>query len=319
MDGKSTARLGERQRNWLTKRERELGALAGRQHGVIRREQLLSAGLSTRTIERRVSRGQLYRLHRSVYSYGDPKPSARGRWLAAVFACGRDALLSHQSAAALWGLMRLGTRPIEVTSAVGRGRPGMAVHEGAIHQLDRTKVDRIPVTTVARTLFDLAEVVEDKKLERAFEEADRLRLLRIPELEAVCVRCPGRRALRPIRRLINEFRAPEDTRSRLEDRVLDLCRAYDLPPPVTNVDVLGHEVDAFWPRERLIVEADSVAFHSHRAAFEEDRKRDALRQAEGFRVVRLTNRRLEREPAAIADELHRILKSGREEVGRAGS
>jgi hypothetical protein len=176
----------------------------------------------------------------------------------------------------------------------------------------------IPVTSLARTLFDLGEVVDEGQLRRSFEEADRLHLLRVPELEAVCARCPGRRALRPIRLLIDEARLPETTRSPLEDDVLALCREYDLPAPVTNVDVLEHEVDAFWPRERLIVEADSVAFHSHRAAFERDRARDAARQAEGYRVVRLTHRRIEREPAKIADELRRLLDSGRKNA-RAGS
>jgi len=124
---------------------------------------------------------------------------------------------------------------VEVTAAAGRGRPGISLHEGGIAPEDRTAVGSIPVTTVARTLFDLAEVVDEERLGSAAEEADRLHLLQIPELEAVCARCPGRRALAPIRRLIDEARAPETTRrSPLEDRVIALCRAYDLPMPVTN-------------------------------------------------------------------------------------
>ncbi|MGC1852511.1 MAG: DUF559 domain-containing protein [Solirubrobacterales bacterium] len=170
-------------------------------------------------------------------------------------------------------------------------------------------VSAIPVTTVARTLFDLAEVVDEQRLERAFEEADRLELLEIQVLEDVCARGYGRRALRPIRRLIEEARYPETTRSPLEGRVVALCRDFDLPPPVTNVHVLGHEVDAFWPREKLVVEADSITFHGHRAAFERDRARDAARQVEGYRVIRLTHRRLEKEPAAVAEQLRRLLRS----------
>lgn len=238
--------------------------------------------------------------------------------MAATLACGDGALLSHRSAAVLWGLMGWAGASVEVTSATGRRRPGIVVHEGAVVNKDRAEVGAIPVTSVARTLFDISEIVDESRLERAFEEADRLGLLRMRELEAVCVRSPGRRALRPIRRLIDEARAPETTRSPLEDRVIALCRTHDLPMPVTNVDVLGHEVDAFWPRERLIVEADSVAFHSHRAAFERDRARDAARQAEGYRVIRLTHRRLERNPSAIADELRRLLALGRRDR-RAGS
>lgn len=236
--------------------------------------------------------------------------------MAAVLACGKGALLSHRSAATLWGLMGHSGSPIEVTSVTGRRRPGIAVHEGAICNEDRAAVDRIPVTTVAHTLFDLAEVLDEEQLGRAAEEADRLHLLSLAELDEVCARCPGRRALRPIRRLIEEIRAPQVTRTPLEDRVIALCRRFDLPMPATNVLVLGHEVDAFWPKQQLIVEADSVAFHSHQAAFERDRERDAARQVAGYRVIRLTDRRLKREPAKVADELRRLLSA--QPRGRAG-
>lgn len=238
--------------------------------------------------------------------------------MAAVLACDEQALLSHRSAAELWGLMRTPRIPVDVTAATGRQRSGIAVHEGGICQEERTEVERIPVTTVARTLFDLAEVVDERRLESAFEEADRLRLLEMRALEAVCARGHGRRALAPIRRLIDEARAPDWTRSPLEARVLALCREYELPSPATNVEVLGREVDAFWPREQLIVEADSFAFHSHRAAFERDRTRDAAMQAEGYRVIRVTHRRLEREPAVIAKEIRSLLSVASKQ-GRAGA
>jgi len=124
----------------------------------------------------------------------------------------------------------------------------------------------------------------------------------------------------PIRHLIDAARAPETTRSSLEDRFLAFCRDSDLPQPQANVTVLGREVDAYWPQARLVVEADSWSFHYHRAAFERDRARDAAMQAEGFRVIRITHRRLVQEPAAVAAELHRLLavKDGGA-GGRAGS
>jgi hypothetical protein len=312
------ARQARDRRKLLSEREQGLAALAKRQHGVISRRQLLDAGLGPRTIGRRLEHGRLHRLHREVYALSDPLVSLQGRWMAAVLACGDGALLSHRSAAQLWGLMRSRRGSMDVSAASGRKRPGITVHESGIYDEDRAEVTGIPVTSVARTIFDLAEVVDDVQLARVFEEADRLRVLRIPELEAVCARGYGRRALAPIRRLIEEARYPETTRSPLEDRVLALCREYDLPMPATNVEVLEHEVDAFWPHERLIVEADSVAFHSHRAAFERDRARDAARQAEGYRVIRLTHRRLENEPAAVADEL-RVLLASRPKDRRAGS
>ena len=229
--------------------------------------------------------------------------------MAAVLACGEGAVLSHRSAAALWGFTRSVTGPIDVTAARGRRRRGITVHEGSIIGAEWTRVARIPVTSAARTLFDLAEVVNEKQLQRAFEEADRMRLLRIRELESVCERGYGRKALRPVRRLLEEARYPEDTQSPLEDRVLDLCREYDLPQPVTGAMVLGREVDAFWPDHKLMVEADSWKHHGYRAAFERDRERDATMQVEGYRVIRLTHRRLEREPAKVAEQLRRMLFS----------
>jgi len=111
---------------------------------------------------------------------------------------------------------------------------------------------------------------------------------------------------------------PEDTQSPLEDRVLDLCREFDLPLPITGATVLGREVDALWPDQKLMVEADSWTFHRHRAAFERDRARDAAMQTDGYRVVRLTDRRLKCEPAKVADELRRLLNSD-QKSGRAGS
>ena len=177
-------------------------------------------------------------------------------------------------------------------------------------------VDSIPVSTVPRTLLDLADVIDEPELERVFEEADRLGLLEMRALENVCARGYGRRGLKPLRRLIEEARAPEPSRSTLEDSVLALCRKYDLPSPQTNVEVLDHEVDAFWPQQKLMVEADSWSFHRHRAAFESDRTRDAAMQAAGYHVIRLTHRRLEREPACVAAELSRLLAAGE---GRAVS
>lgn len=234
----------------------------------------------------------------------------RGEWMAAVLSCGDGALLSHRSAAALWGLTGSHGGLIEITAIAGRERPGIAVHEGGIVNEERTAVDAIPVTTVARTLFDLAEVVDEQRLERTFEEADRLGLLEIVALEDVCARGYGRRALRPIRRLIDTALMPETTRSALEARFLAFCHEHALPPPQTNVSVQNHEVDALWPHERLVVEVDGWAFHRHRAAFERDRARDAAMQAAGYRVIRVTHRRLESEPAGVADELRRLLNGG---------
>jgi very-short-patch-repair endonuclease len=285
-------------------------ASAQRQHGVISRRQLLAAGLSVRTIRRRIETGRLEPLHREVYALTPGAPSLRGRWLAAVLACGDEAVLSHRSAAALWGLIRPRPGSVEVCATVGRRRPGIVVHEGGIHGADRAMKDRVPVTSVARTLFDCAEVVDEQQLALMFEEADRLGLLEMPQLEEVCSRGRGRRALRPIHVLIEEARTPTWTRTELENRFSLFCREYRLPPCETNVEVLGHEVDVLWPRERLIVELDSWTFHRHRAAFERDRSKDVSRQVAGYRAIRVTDRRLKREPDVVAGEIRCLLAVG---------
>jgi very-short-patch-repair endonuclease len=189
----------------------------------------------------------------------------------------------------------------------GRGRPGLTVHESSVNREERATRSGIPVTSVARTLFDLAEVLGPSPLERSFEEADRLKLLELRAVEAVCERNPGRRAIAPIRRLVSVGRAPTVTRSSLEDDFVDFCREQELPAPVFNATVLGFEVDALWPDRRLVVELDGFRFHHHRGAFERDRERDAALQAAGYRVIRLTHRRLGADRPRAARQLRALL------------
>jgi very-short-patch-repair endonuclease len=178
-----------------------------------------------------------------------------------------------------------------------------------LHPDERTSHLDIPVTSVARTLFDLAEAVDFGRLEKTWEEADRLGLLRLQEVEGVCERGRGRRALRPTRRLLAEAHTAERTRSPLEDRFQAFCRARRIPAPATNVLVLDHEVDCLWPAAKLIAELDSWAFHGHRAAFERDRARDPKLLLAGYRTIRVTHRRLDREAEALASEIRQLLRS----------
>lgn len=167
--------------------------------------------------------------------------------------------------------------------------------------------DGFPLTTLARTLFDFAEVAPYDSLKGAAEEADRLKLLRLKELEAVCGRGRGRRALKPMRRLLAELRPPDEGRSPLEIRFAAFVREHQLPPPAQNADVLGHEVDSLWPEAKLIVELDSWEHHGHRAAFERDRARDPKLLIAGYRTIRVTHRRLDREAAKLAEEIRQLL------------
>lgn len=288
--------------------DRAIAALAREQHGVVSRRQLLAAGVGPSAIKNRLRKGRIHRIHRGVYAIGHDRIDIRGRWHAAVLACGEGAVLSHQSAAALWGLVRP-YGPVHVTARYGwASRRHIQLHESHLRPTERTTKDGIPVTSVARTLFDLAEAADCRRLERTWEEADRLGLLELRAVERVCELSYGRRGIKPIRRLLAEARAPSITRSALEERFAEFCRQHRLPPPATNVTLLDREVDAYWSGPRLVVELDGFAYHRHRAAFERDRARDAALQATGYRVIRLTHRRLQAEPEAIAAELRKLLE-----------
>ncbi len=271
------------------------------------RAQLLGLGLGRGAIDARIRSGQLIVVHRGVYAVGHARLSQHGVWMAAVLAHGEDAVLSHGSAAALWGLIDAAPPPVDVTSAQGRpGRPGIRLHRSVLDPTERRRRHAIPVTSVARTLLDTAELAPAPLFRRAFEQADRLGLLRLGELEEVCRRGEGRHGLAAVRNLIGEER-DGFTRSPLEDRFSALCREHGLPAPARNVRLLGHEVDALWVDRRLVVELDGFAYHRHRAAFERDRARDAALQAAGYRVIRFTHRRLAREPAEVAQQLRALL------------
>ncbi len=233
---------------------REIAGLADRQHGVVGRRQLIALAIPERTIEEWVKGGRLHPVHREVFAVGHPRLGEAGRRWAAVLTYGEGTLLSHRSAAVLWGLARGRSRVMDVTATTGRQgidrRAGVFVHRGRLHPEDRTVCGGIPVTTVARTLFDLAEFVPFKRLESAWEEADRLNLLQLRAIEKVCEQGYGRRALKPIRRLLAEARAAMITRSPLEDDFAAFCRKHGLPMPSFNTTVLGYEVDALWPAQR---------------------------------------------------------------------
>ena len=286
--------------------DRAVAALAGAQHGVVTRDQLLVAGLSRHAVAHRIAKGHLHRLHRGVYAVGHRSLSAHGRELAAVLACGPEAVLSHRSAAVLWHLLNPETgHPIHVTAPTHRRAPaGVHLHFSLTTQVVRCHA--IAVTAPARTLIDLATTAPREELERALEEARLQRLVTDGELQQG-VRCrPGARAIRELL-----AREPSFTRSEAERSLLGLLQRARLPKPRTNVRVSGHEVDALWPQERLVVEVDGFAFHSSRAAFERDRARDADLQAHGYRVVRVTWRQLTTRPEEVAARLGGALAAAR--------
>jgi hypothetical protein len=277
---------------------------------VVAHRQLVRLGLGRGGIRHRIQAGRLHRIHVGVYAVGHPVVSVHGRWMAAVLASGSTSVLSHRDAAALWGIRPSSRYAIDVTAPCGSraDRPWIDVHRTRrLDPEERDLADGIPVTTMARTLLDLAEVVSRGDLARAIEASERLRLFDLRGIEDVIARSPGRRGLRPLRRALDAYRPSPFTRSRLERRFVDVCREAGLPPPAVNVPVAGIEVDMLWEHARLVVELDSRTFHDTAAAFEADRIRDATLQLAGYRVVRVTYRRLLREPEAIVHTIRLLL------------
>jgi very-short-patch-repair endonuclease len=283
-----------------------VAAFAVRRHGVITRSELNALGLNDRAIGRRVRAGRLHRVYRGVYAEGHPRLAQHGRFLAAVVACGDRAVLSHRSAAVLWGVLAEGGPRIDVTvpTSGGRSRRGaVIVHRSPLRAHEVTRKDGIPVTTPARTVLDLAAVVSRRELERAMDEVAYRRL----DLGGVEPR-RGRRGGAAISRVLAEHRAgATPTRSALEERVLALCRRAGLPAPEVNAKVEGFTVDFTWRAQQLILETDGWQAHGTRAAFERDRRRDADLTIAGWRVLRVTWARVTREPHAVAGQLSSLL------------
>ncbi len=290
-----------------------IAAFADRQHGVADYRQLGRLGLGPGAIQHRAQTGRLHRLHIGVYAVGRRKVPRKGHWLAAVLACGPDALLSHRTAAALWGLLRDSGAAIDVTvpGRSRRGSTGILVHNvRRLHDDDRARRDHIPVTSVARTLLDLAEGEPPRRLARAIDEAERLRPFDLRAIDELCARSKGRRGVRPLREALLRYRpsAPV-TRSELERLFVEVCDGARLPRPAMNLFIAGHEVDAAWLEQGLVVEVDGFEFHRTRAAFEADRRRDAALQRQGLRVLRVTDRRLKDDPGGVADDVRALLRA----------
>jgi very-short-patch-repair endonuclease len=232
--------------------------------------------------------------------------------MAAVLAGGPRATLSHGSAASLWALIAP-SGAVEVTRPTkARPRSGIRVHRSLVPADERTVVDGIPVTTMPRTILDLAAVLPGRGLERVMSEAEVLGLtdpLSLPELLA---RYPRRRGAAALRTVLGDETARRGiTRSELEERFVALLDAHLLPRPRLNAHlaVRGRffEVDCLWEAERLVVELDGHAVHRTGRAFEADRERDRLLLADGWRVTRLTWRQVRDDAAAIAADLRRLL------------
>jgi very-short-patch-repair endonuclease/predicted transcriptional regulator of viral defense system len=293
-----------------------IAALAERQHGVVSLPQLTEFGLLPSAVRERVGTGRLHRIHRGVYAVGYPSLTARGLWMAAVLACGSGAVLSHRSAAVLWGLREGGGSRIDVTAMrrTGRTRAGIRVHwRPSLATMDVTSCAGIPCTSVALTLLDLASVLSARSLEKACDRAEQLRIFNGRAIEELLTRVPGTRGTKRLRDVLSEL-DPQgaETRTEIERLMLALCRNHTLPQPVVNgwiqLNEIGFSPDFLWPEAKLIVETDSHKTHRTRRAFEADRRRDQLLAEAGYTTLRFTWRQITEEPERVARTIAAVLK-----------
>jgi very-short-patch-repair endonuclease len=289
--------------------------LAGQQHGIVARRQLAHLGLHRRAIDSRIATGRLHPIHRGVYAVGHRVLTREAAWMAAVLIADA-AVLSHRSAAALWGIRPTERRHVEITVPRSlRPRAGLELHQMRLGPDEVTRYRGIPVTTPVRTLLDLATVLTRQQLERAATEAEIRRLGSSHSLEALIARYPTRAGSRAIRTLLAERSIGRDiTKHELELRFLALLDAENLPRPRINarVDVPRQPVvDCLWQDRRVIAELDGFATHGTRTAFETDRARDRTLQVAGYRVIRITWRQLTSDAPTLAAEVRALLDRDR--------
>ena len=291
-----------------------IARVAATQHGVVAARQIIDGGVSEAAIRRRLADGRLRRMHRGVYAIGRQPLTRRGRWMAAVLAGGRSAVLSHRSAAALLDLRATATNLIDVTvpgASRRRRRDNLRIHTTRpFHPDDIAVVDGIPVTSVERTLLDLAELLPLPQIRRAYEQAERLRTLDHSRLRALIARSNGRRGVGALRRVAAIDPDPGTRlRSELERAFRDLVEAGGLPPYLPNTVLAGYEVDAYWPAARLVVELQGRAWHADPQAFERDHAKRAELMAAGYTVLALTYEQVTHDPEGVIRILRRLLRT----------
>jgi very-short-patch-repair endonuclease len=291
-----------------------MARLAEEQHGVVGRGQLVDVGLSERSVEHRLAVGRLHPVARGVYAVGHGRISQQGKWMAAVLASGPGTVLSHRSAAVLWGIRDSASGLVDVTVS-NRSTSSKLIrrHLAALPGDEVTVCEGIPVTTVPRTIFDLASGASIDRIESAIRQAEYRRLYDRLSLVDMVDRYPGRRGVRRLRTALARIeRLPAGrTRSRLEERFLPFLRRHGLPRPRLNDWIMvGEErfqVDCHWVGTAQVVELDSWEAHGTRSAFRDDRTRDRILRTAGYDVTRISWAQLDDEPEAVAADLRKLL------------
>ncbi|HEX6589773.1 MAG TPA: type IV toxin-antitoxin system AbiEi family antitoxin domain-containing protein [Longimicrobiales bacterium] len=292
--------------------ESRIAEIAATQNGVVTRAQLRSAGLSASAIQRRTAERRFIPLYRGVYGITSFLP-ANARLTAAVLACGEGSVVSHRSAAELWGLLPTTAGVVDVTlfDRAHRCPRGIRVHRMRLEPGERTAHHGIPTTTPARTLADIAAHVDRDTLELAAAVAERERLVTRAELTVLPERHRGRPGIPTVRALVDRIAEPSLTRSEAERRFLALIRRARLPTPQANVPVEEFEVDFLWPDHDLAVEVDGYRYHGSRVRFEADRQRATRLASLGIHVVPLTWRQIVDDELVTAVQLAQALTRSR--------
>jgi very-short-patch-repair endonuclease len=283
--------------------DRTVAALAGRQSTIVSNAQLRALGIERTMITRRLARGALHEVHRGVYSLvlESARPSLAAEH-AALLACGPRAVLSHATAAQLHGLRPVASSSVKVDVTVigaDRRRPGIEIRRtGALHPADRHRVSGLQVTSVARTLIDLAPATHSElALERLLDQA--LKRTSATKIRDALARHPARPGTQRVAALLDPTRPSADTWSAAERRLLARIREAGLPAPEANVPLAGYVPDLLWRRHRVIVEFDSLTHHSGPAAFHGDRDRHNALTAQGYQVIHVTWRQLTERPLHV--------------------
>jgi very-short-patch-repair endonuclease len=288
---------------WQSPQERAKRAweLVCVQHGVIALFQLLALGYTRRAVEHRVAIGRLHPIYRGVYAVGRPDVSRKGRWMAALLACRLDVVLSHHSAAALWGIRaERGSAP-HVTALRGHDhrQPGIVAHRsGTLGDEDLTSEDNIPTTTPLRTLIDLGTRLSSYELEAAINAADKRDLIDPVTLRSALAKRRGQRGVGALREILErgEFVL---TDSELERRFLPIARRAGLASPLTQHRLNGFRVDFYWPDLGLVVETDGLRYHRTASEQTKDQVRDQAHIAAGLIPLRFTHWQVRYDPMHV--------------------
>jgi very-short-patch-repair endonuclease len=293
--------------------------LARAQHGVIALVQLLELGYTMSAIKHRIAKGRLHPVRRAVYAVGRPEITRKGEWMASVLSCGRGALLSHGSAAALWRIRDERDPAIHVSIQSGgvRCQTGIVLHRRGALEDDADRCSGIPVTTPVRTLLDIALQLSPYELEAAVNEADKLDLVDPERLRLELEERRGQQGVRPLRALLDQATFTL-TDSELERRFLRLVRQAGLGKPQTQPRVNGFRVDFYWPELGLVVETDGLRYHRTPSQQARDRVRDQAHAAAGLAHLRFTHWQVRYDPHAVGRTLAAVARR-RSAFGTSGT